>query len=647
MVLAIECSNKLNVYMKLFKLIIFSFCFAPLLIMSQNDKNFLEKYNKATEFDKLDNADSAFGYYTEVTEFKKNSVSDSLHKKLCQSYLKAAKIAFDKGDLKTATKHIINCISLSTERKDTLMLIKAHKSNADIYREIKNFDAASIEVREAIHLALITKKTNYLLYSAYITLSTIFIEGQHRVDSSIYFLEKAIPLVTAAGDSSTLAQCYNNMAVNLQRQQKYSKAILFYKQALSIHLLKGNRYPILLCNSNIAQAMCDSKNYSEAIKQAIYTLGLFNSDEHPSVRTDIHLSMARSYLHLNQPDSAEKYFEKFFEGTIMSFQNEQNKTINELNTKYKTEEREKDISILKKNSELQDEEAKRKQIIIYFFVGLSLLLAISVYLAVKSYFTKKKANLVITQQKHLVEEKQKEIIDSINYAKRIQFALLPPAEFLKKNLNEHFVLFKPKDIVSGDFYWATKKEYGFYLAVCDSTGHGVPGAFVSLMNISFLNEAINEKNIHEPNKVLDHVRERLIKNMDGQDGMDATLVRFEKDKITYASAHNKPVHIRNNAFVEMKADKMPVGKGERTESFNLYTIEHQKGDCIYFYTDGFADQFGGPKGKKFKYKQLEEILLKNHKLPINEQSQALEKAFEVWKGQLEQVDDVCIIGIRL
>jgi serine phosphatase RsbU (regulator of sigma subunit) len=269
----------------------------------------------------------------------------------------------------------------------------------------------------------------------------------------------------------------------------------------------------------------------------------------------------------------------------------------------------------------------------------------------------------LSEQKDLVEEKNKEILDSINYAKRIQYTLLAHDEFLKKNLPEHFIYFQPKDIVSGDFYWATSVEASeapnkkklFYLAVCDSTGHGVPGAFMSLLNIGFLSEAINEKQIYKPNEVLDHVRKRLIESIsaDGQqDGFDGILLCIEGDmekgekmSMTYAAANNSPVLISGGEIKYLECDKMPVGKGVRESNFTLGGIKINKGDSLYLYTDGFADQFGGEKGKKFKYKNLNALLDKNKELSVSAQKNSLEKTFMDWKGAIEQVDDVCIIGM--
>jgi serine phosphatase RsbU (regulator of sigma subunit) len=264
----------------------------------------------------------------------------------------------------------------------------------------------------------------------------------------------------------------------------------------------------------------------------------------------------------------------------------------------------------------------------------------------------KERTFELEEQKKIVEEKNKEIVDSINYARRIQYALLAHEDLLKENLEDYFIFFRPKDIVSGDFYWAAENKNKFYIAVCDSTGHGVPGAFMSLLNITYLNEAVIEKGIEEPNEILDHVRRRLIEYVGqygGQDGMDGILLMLDKEKRTihYSAAHNPILEIENGILRVHSADKMPIGKGEQMVPFTLRHIEYKPGKMLYLYTDGFADQFGGPKGKKFKYKQLDEYLAAIVSFPLSEQSVKLGETFTQWKGALEQVDDVCVIGIRL
>lgn len=278
-----------------------------------------------------------------------------------------------------------------------------------------------------------------------------------------------------------------------------------------------------------------------------------------------------------------------------------------------------------------------------------------------------KSRLEVNYAKKIVEEKNNEITDSINYSKRIQQGLLNQGEMLQNNLKEHFILFQPKDIVSGDFYWSTNitKMQAlpgkmiptvncnlFYFAICDSTGHGVPGAFMSLLNMSFLSEAINEKEISKPHEIFNHIREKLIKTVsldgEGKDGMDGVLLCINQTthQVTYSGANNAPVIIRDNAIIILPKDKMPVGKGEKTDSFTLYNIDLQPGDVLYVYTDGYPDQFGGNKEKKFMHKKLNELLIEINQKPMTEQKEILKTTLKKWKGDLDQIDDVLVVGIK-
>jgi serine phosphatase RsbU (regulator of sigma subunit) len=333
--------------------------------------------------------------------------------------------------------------------------------------------------------------------------------------------------------------------------------------------------------------------------------------------------------------------------------------LNELQTKYESDKKEKEIELLNKDKEIQQTQIKQQKIINYGIVaGLLIVLVFSLLLFNRLKITRQQKNLIELQKQEvetkneIIEEKQKEILDSIHYAKRIQTTLLTQKDFINNNLNDNFILFKPKDIVSGDFYWATKREHLFYLAVCDSTGHGVPGAFMSLLSINFLNEAINERKIESPDHIFNFVREKLIDNLskDGQqDGFDGILLCFNQKtkQITYAAAHNAPIIIRNNEILTLEADKMPVGKGVSEAPFKLFELDHKPGDSLYLYTDGYADQFGGPRGKKYMYKQLNQFIISISNLEMQKQFEKLDYNFNNWRGNLEQVDDVCIIGIKL
>jgi serine phosphatase RsbU (regulator of sigma subunit) len=255
-------------------------------------------------------------------------------------------------------------------------------------------------------------------------------------------------------------------------------------------------------------------------------------------------------------------------------------------------------------------------------------------------------------------EKNKDITDSINYARRIQRSLLPQNHYLRSNLGEHCIFYRPKDIVSGDFYWASRLQNGdFAVVVGDSTGHGVPGAIMSMLNIASLNEVQNNAFINSPAKVLDHARKRITEHLnnhdhdDGaKDGMDAVVVCIDKDfrHVTYSAANNSLWLIRQGEIQQLKGDKMSVGKdADRTLSFTEKTIPLEKNDLLFMFTDGYTDQFGGERGKKFMIKRFREIMQTMAHLPLEELNQKLTSQFDEWKGAHEQTDDVLVFAMRV
>lgn len=248
--------------------------------------------------------------------------------------------------------------------------------------------------------------------------------------------------------------------------------------------------------------------------------------------------------------------------------------------------------------------------------------------------------------------KNKETLDSIKYAKRIQHAILPSPSLLAKALPNSFVLYKPKDIVSGDFYWLEEIDGIKFFAVADCTGHGVPGAMISVICNNALNRAVREFYILQPARILNKTRELIVKEFEKSeesvsDGMDITLCCIKNNKLQYAGAHNPLWIYRNNELIETKADKQPIGNFEFSKPFTNHTIELQKDDVIYLNTDGYSDQFGGPDGKKMKRKYLKNYISEISNLPIQEQKEALDTTFEKWKGNFEQIDDVCIMGVKI
>jgi serine phosphatase RsbU (regulator of sigma subunit) len=316
------------------------------------------------------------------------------------------------------------------------------------------------------------------------------------------------------------------------------------------------------------------------------------------------------------------------------------------------------------------EEKKKQQIIEYAIsAGLILVLMLAAFIF-RGYKQKQKANQLLEDKNRTIEEqkakvdqafgqlneKHKEITDSINYAKRIQTALFKDEEYVSRHLPEHYILFKPRDVVSGDFYWGFAKGDKWYVAAVDCTGHGVPGAFLTMLGSAFLNEICAQPTDISPAEVLNQLRGKVVKELSAQgevkDGMDISLCCIplgsaESVKVEWAGANNPLWYTQNGEMKEIVADKQPIGYYESQKPFTNHILQLNKGDMIYLFTDGYADQFGGDRGKKYKYKQLSDKLKEIYNKPMEEQKKLLNKDFETWKGSLDQTDDVCVIGIRI
>jgi serine phosphatase RsbU (regulator of sigma subunit)/Tfp pilus assembly protein PilF len=478
-----------------------------------------------------------------------------------------------------------------------------------------------------------------------------------NLDSALVKFETSLKIATELGAKRQVANSLINIGRVYLKKKEYEKAMDYFQKSLvNAEEIKDLRN-ILNSNLAIAETEFEKNNLSASLSSATKALELAQEVRQPEAINSAASFLQKIYKKKGDYKKALEMYELSVQmrDSILSTANKRASVQKEFQYLY---EKKAATDSIRNAEQIKLEEVKHEQEInrqrSYTYGGIAgfLLMLLIAGISYNAFRNKKRANEEIRMQKILVEEKQKEIVDSINYAKRIQYALLANEKMFRDNLSSYFILFKPKDIVSGDFYWASEKNNKFYLAVCDCTGHGVPGAFMSLLNISYLNEAVNERSVDRPNEILNHVRERLINNISqegAQDGMDATVLCMDKSsgKMTYSAAYNSPVLVRNNELINMQADKMPVGKGIKDDSFTLNTIDIKKGDTLYFYTDGFADQFGGPKGKKFKYKQLQQVLLSIQDLQMPDQKIELESVFNNWKSSLEQIDDVCIIGIKI
>lgn len=260
---------------------------------------------------------------------------------------------------------------------------------------------------------------------------------------------------------------------------------------------------------------------------------------------------------------------------------------------------------------------------------------------------------LVTDQKNQLEVRNKDIMDSMLYAQRIQKAMLPGKDSIRAVFPEYFLFFQPKDIVSGDFYWVHENEHYRFLAVGDCTGHGIPGCMMSVLGINLLIEIVENKQITNPETILNELRNGILlafdkdgKSTEHKDGMDFALVRINKKKnsYTFSGAQNSIYHLTPDTLEIRLSDKQPIGFSHSMEWFTQTEFEYRIGDMLVLFTDGFADQFGGPKNKKYRYKNFQQLLLINQTKDLEK---VLTKTFYEWKGELEQVDDICVFGIRL
>ncbi|MBA2612040.1 MAG: tetratricopeptide repeat protein [Bacteroidetes bacterium] len=494
---------------------------------------------------------------------------------------------------------------------------------------------------------------------------------QGKLDLALEKFEQTKEVFQQIGHKEHYAVCLGSIAEIYYRKKQYEKGLVCVVEALALKRESGDQDGIcryLVQGANfylVTNRKKEAKiNYEEALAIA-KKISLVSQE----------LVALKSLGHYNEEIGEYKlsadYYKQYADLKDTAFKKESTEKIAKMEALYKNEKQAAEIATLNQQQEAHENELKVSSLQKNMMLAGLIVLFVIIFLIFNRYRLKQRSNLQLQSaydqiqiNRDEIALQRKEIMDSIRYAKRIQEAILPPEGQLNMYFAEHFIYYLPKDIVSGDLYWFSKVKDTLMLAAVDCTGHGVPGAFMSVIGVDHLNHIINEKHITDPARVLTELDKTIFssfaKNDEHkavQDGMDVALcaVHLESKVLNFAGAHRPLIHIRNNVITELKATKASIGGylGEG-KIFVNESLQLQKGDCIYMFTDGYADQFGGPRGKKFKYKQLLELILENTNAPMEVQRQKLVNAFEAWKawpvggkGALEQVDDVCVIGIRV
>lgn len=489
-----------------------------------------------------------------------------------------------------------------------------------------------------------------------------------RFNAALKNYFKALEILKGAEDNDLTALIYNNIGNTYWELNDFPNALVALNKSLDIYKKIDNKNGIANALNSLSYHYKLQKNYPQAINYALRSLPLADSISDIEQIKNATEILRDAYRETKQFEISLFYFDRYSKVKDQLTNVEGAKKLVQEESKMEFEKQEQKIKLEREKERIiAEEKSQRQKLIIWGVIAGLVLVALFAGFILNRWRITQKQKKIIEEQKHevdeqkkLVEEKNKDITDSINYAERIQRAVLPHRRDILRAFPESFVLFRPKDIVSGDFYWALSSHENsadtFFIGCCDCTGHGVPGAFMSLLNISLLNQAVKEKLLSSPDEILGAARTGIINALnpdgasDAKDGMDAVLCAFDrKTNMLHAACANNPIwYIQNGEVKGIKPDKMPVGSHMNMhQPFTKHSIQLHEGDTVYLFTDGYADQFGGPKNKKFRYKQLEELLLANNWLPMKTQKDALEKAFMDWKGTWEQVDDVLVIGIRI
>lgn len=530
-----------------------------------------------------------------------------------------------------------------------------------IYRMLKNYPLAKEYFDKA--LSIQKKEGNKKGMASVLNNMGVMYSRQKEYDKALECYKSSLQLEQEIEDFHGAAGSFNNIGTIYWHKGELKQAINYFKMALKIYEDYNDKYSIAMSLSNIAVIYIDLKEYTNALEYCEKSMIVAREmNDLNSVHYN-YLAYAEIYSQLRDFEKAFNFHTKAYALRDSIILEENNKKMLELQQEFESEKKEKEILLLTKEKKLKETELNQKQTIIWVFLIAFFILFILAFFLFRSIKIKNSINKKLEIAYQNIEEKNKDITDSINYAKQIQQAILPFKERFEKYFNQnYFILFQPRDIVSGDFYWSTEKDNLLFLAVVDCTGHGVPGAFMSMVASAALSNIVNEKHITEPGKILTTLHKDIRKALNqesgtNRDGMDLALcvIDFNTNKLHFAGANNSLLIIKKNKnstnfeLEEIKGNNFSIGgmQVEKERNFETQEIYFEKEYSFYLTTDGFADQFGGPKGKKFKSKNMKELLISVQSKSLTEQKNLIYNEFLNWKGELEQVDDICIVGFKL
>jgi serine phosphatase RsbU (regulator of sigma subunit) len=563
--------------------------------------------NLAIGFQQQSNFPMALFYYQ-----KSLKVSEELNDELQQAYtnLNIANINVTTGDSVRAEKTFLIAITLAKKLKLKTVELYAYTNLSSMYIEGKRWQKSYEFAINAAALAHTTGDQG--IEAASLSKAASALARLNQPEKALATSERAIAVADSSAQPLNIWQAYGSKGYVLMIQKRWKDAIPFYEKAMS--------------------SLKDADGY-------FFDYGVMQRE------------LSECYEKAGEYTKALTSFKKYalIADSVKRKDNVQKTT--ELTMNYEFDKKEQAARVEQK---AKDAVTHAQQLALIIGLVLSVIIIIG---AIIGYRNKKKANILLSGQKLEIETQKDYLTAGINYARRIQKAVFPSGKTLSDNFPEHFILFKPLDVVSGDFYWYKQHRNEVFIAAADCTGHGVPGAFMSILGITYLNELINETRSGKPNEILDQLRENVIRALhqsDGKtnvkDGMEIALCRINLDsKVLQFSGAFRPLFLlRDNNIQHIAGDNIPIAVYEDVNTpFNCHEIQLIKNDIVYIFTDGYVDQIGGPERKTFKTKRLKELFLEISQLSMCEQRSLLEGRIKEWKGELDQIDDILVIGIKI
>ena len=642
-------------------------------ITSKNDVDKANALVRITFFYLYVNIDSSEHY---ANLCKKLSESINYHEGIANTEINIGNIYNLRGNYNIAMQHFLKAISIGEEHNIEQTMVWGYANIGIIYLYQRKYDLAIEYTKKSLEHAIKIGDVESI-GNSYNNLGEI-LNYQKKYDEAIIWYKKSLQHNIANGNSlSFKAMNLLNIGDVYLKTQVLDSASYYFTNAQSIAQQIGDSRSLAICQYGIAKIDSTNGNYSEAIRKA--TEGLENAQKIGSIEEIRNISRLLYGLSkkLNKPVDALKYFEIYSNANNTIFNLEKSKEIVELQAEY-------DINQKNKEIELQNEKLKKQKI---FLTSSILVISLLILLAFQLFFYQrrvKRANQLLTKQKDeillknalitsqkdeieaqrdeivlqksVIELKNKNLTDSISYAQRIQGALLGRFSNKTNEIKEHFIFYKPKDIVSGDFYYIRETDDYLVFAAADCTGHGVPGAFMSMLGITLLDEIFAHTKPSTAAEVLEELRIKVkaalnqtIIHSQTRDGMDIALCLISKKtkQLQYAGAYQPLLHIRNGEMAEYKGTRCPVEIHIKEFPFENYLVNTQPNDVFMIFSDGFADQIGGLSKQKLKLNEFKKILVEFHSKPFAEIPSNLEKRISEWRSNNDQTDDILVMGFKL